>query len=179
MRNRLLFNWATNLHPSQRLHWSWSRRYGNYVQLQPKTKLIYPDSDGQPLANNTVQFEWIVALKQNLDRLALPNTGITDITDIFVAGDLFWYPVEGRADICVAPDVLVAVGRPKGKRGSYQQWREGDIAPQVILKLFLLVIRPRRWLGNLDFSSDMGFRNIMFTTPKIMCWIFGYGGAIT
>ena len=67
------------------------------------------------MANNTVQFEWIVALKQNLDRLPLPDT------EIVVAGDLFWYPVEGRADICVAPDVLVAIGRFKGKRGSYQQ----------------------------------------------------------
>ena len=73
------------------------------VQLQPKANVVYPESDGQPMANNTVQFECIVALKQNLDRLTLPDT------EIFVAGDLFWYPVEGRSDICVAPDVLVAI----------------------------------------------------------------------
>ena len=99
------------------------------VQLQPKANVVYPESDGQPMANNTVQFECIVALKQNLDRLTLPDT------EIFVAGDLFWYPVEGRSDICVAPDVLVAIGRPKGKRGSYQQWREDNIAPQVVFEI--------------------------------------------
>ncbi|MEM9771973.1 MAG: Uma2 family endonuclease [Cyanobacteria bacterium P01_D01_bin.73] len=99
------------------------------VQARPQTDVVYPESDGQPMANNTVQFEWIVALKQNLDRLHLPDT------EIFVAGDLFWYPVEGRADICVAPDVLVAIGRPKGKRGSYQQWREDNIAPQIIFEI--------------------------------------------
>ena len=99
------------------------------VQLQPKADVVYPESDGQPMANNTVQFEWIVALQQNLDRLTLPDT------EIFVAGDLFWYPVEGRADICVAPDVLVAIGRPKGKRGSYQQWREDGVSPQVVFEI--------------------------------------------
>ena len=99
------------------------------VQVRPKTEIVYPESDGQPMANNTVQFEWIVALKQNLDRLTLPDT------EIFVAGDLFWYPVEGQATICVAPDVLVAIGRPKGQRGSYQQWREDNIAPQVVFEI--------------------------------------------
>lgn len=99
------------------------------VQLRPKADVVYPESDGQPMANNTVQFEWIVSLKQNLDRLVLPGT------DIFVAGDLFWYPVEGRSDICVAPDVLVAIGRPKGKRGSYRQWNEENIAPQIVIEI--------------------------------------------
>jgi hypothetical protein len=37
-----------------------------------------------------------------------------DRPDVFVAGDLLWYPVEGRPDICRAPDVMVAIGRPKG-----------------------------------------------------------------
>ena len=30
-------------------------------------EIIYPDSDGQPMADNTLQFRWIVLLKENLD----------------------------------------------------------------------------------------------------------------
>jgi hypothetical protein len=36
--------------------------------------------------------------------------------------DLLWYPVRGQPRLRMAPDVLVALGRPKGYRGSYRQW---------------------------------------------------------
>jgi len=90
---------------------------------------LYPDSDGQPMADNTKPFRWIVLIKENLDYLFLEDE------TVFVAGDLLWYPVEGRPDIRVAPDVLVAFGRPKGDRGSYRQWQEDNIAPQVVFEI--------------------------------------------
>lgn len=83
------------------------------------TEIVYPDSDGQPMAENTEQFQWIVVIKDNLESL------FADDPQVFVAGDLLWYPVQGRPDIRRAPDALVAIGRPKGRRGSYQQWCEG------------------------------------------------------
>ena len=91
--------------------------------------VIYPDSDGQPMADNTLQFRWIVLIKENLECV------FRDAPDVFVAGDLLWYPVEGRPDIRVAPDVMVVFGRPKGERGSYRQWQEGNIAPQVVFEI--------------------------------------------
>ena len=56
-------------------------------------------------------------------------------SDVFVAGDLLWYPVEGDNKTRIAPDALIVYGRPKGERGSYQQWREGGIAPQVVFEV--------------------------------------------
>jgi Uma2 family endonuclease len=91
--------------------------------------IIYPDSDGQPMADNTQQFRWIVLLKENLECLFAQNA------EVFVAGDLLWYPVEGRPDVRVAPDVFVVFGRPKGDRGSYRQWLEENIAPQVVFEI--------------------------------------------
>ncbi len=35
----------------------------------------------------------------------------------------------------VAPDVMVVFGRPKGRRGSYKQWQEDNIAPQVVFAI--------------------------------------------
>lgn len=92
------------------------------------TEVIYPDSDGQPISDNTVQFRWILVLQQNLDWLFAGDP------NVFVAGDLLWYPVEGDNRTRIGPDVMVA-GRPKGDRGSYQQWKEGDVAPQVIFEI--------------------------------------------
>jgi Uma2 family endonuclease len=99
------------------------------LSTDPQSALIYPDSDGQPMADNTTQFRWIVTIKENLDLLFAENP------DVFVAGDLLWYPVEGSPTIRQAPDVMVAFDRPKGDRGSYMQWREGNIAPQVVFEI--------------------------------------------
>ncbi|APB33706.1 Uncharacterized protein conserved in cyanobacteria [Gloeomargarita lithophora Alchichica-D10] len=99
------------------------------MTLAPHPKIIYPDSDGQPMADNTVQFNWIVLIKENLEWL------FADQPQVFVGGDLLWYPVEGRPDMRVAPDVMVVLGRPKGQRGSYQQWQEEQIPPQVVFEI--------------------------------------------
>ena len=58
-----------------------------------------------------------------------------DNPDVLVAADLLWYPVEGQPDIKNAPDVMVAFGRPKGDRGSYRQWEENGVAPQVVFEI--------------------------------------------
>ncbi|MEM6840369.1 MAG: Uma2 family endonuclease, partial [Cyanobacteria bacterium P01_C01_bin.120] len=96
--------------------------------FSPET-VTYPESDGQPMADNTQQFRWIVTIKENLEIL------FSEDPTVFVAGDLLWYPVEGHNRLCQAPDVMVAIGRPKGDRGSYQQWREDNIAPQVVFEI--------------------------------------------
>lgn len=81
------------------------------------------------MANNTTQFRWIVTIKQNLERVFADNP------NVFIAGDLFWYPMEGRNTVAVAPDVMVVFDRPKGDRLSYKQWEENNIAPQVIFEI--------------------------------------------
>lgn len=47
-------------------------------------EITYPDSDGQPMADNTLQFEWIVTIKGGLEAL------FQNRDDVFVAGDLLW-----------------------------------------------------------------------------------------
>src|SRR6202021_3542684 len=86
-----------------------------------KPQIYFPDSDGKPMAENTIQFRWITTIQGNLDLL------FNSRPDVFVAGDNFWYPQEAKPKICAAPDVYLVFGRPKGDRGSYIQWEENDI----------------------------------------------------
>ena len=99
------------------------------AQLPTPNQIEYPDSDGKPMSDNTKQFRWITIVKYNLDWL------FTNDENVFIAGDLLWYPVEGNPKRRVAPDVMVAFGRPKGDRGSYKQWQEAGIAPQVVFEI--------------------------------------------
>ena len=108
--------------------------------VQTSPAIIYPDCDGNPMSDNTKQFRWIVTIKENLDLLFADNP------DVFVAGDLLWYPVEGSNTIRVAPDAMVVFGRAKGDRCSYQQWREDNIPPQVVFE----ILSPGNRLGEMS-----------------------------
>jgi Uma2 family endonuclease len=100
------------------------------VQASFSPQILYPESDGKPMAENTEQYAWIVRLVTNLKHLLKDEVA-------FVAGDLLWYPVQVDAPPAPsqAPDAMVAFGRPPGHRRSYKQWEEGHIAPQVVFEI--------------------------------------------
>jgi len=100
------------------------------LQSPDKSKIIYPDDNGEPMSDNTEQFRLIVWIKENLELL------FANDANVFVAGNLLWYPVEGNNKISQAPDAMVVFGRPKGYRGSYQQWLEDNIPPQVVFEIW-------------------------------------------
>jgi Uma2 family endonuclease len=120
---------------------------------------LYPDSDGLPMSDNTLQFEWIVTLKSNLEALFQSDA------NVFVAGDLLWYPVQGHPEIRNAPDVLVAFGRPKGYRGSYRQWQEGGVAPQVVFEVLSPGNRPGEMEAKLEFNRRYGMEEYYIYDP--------------
>jgi Uma2 family endonuclease len=120
---------------------------------------IYPDSDGQPMADNTLQFRWIVTIQGGFDALYRDNP------DVFVAGDLLWYPVEGRPDIRQAPDTMVVFGRPKGYRGSYIQHREGGVAPQVVFEVLSPGNTAREMTRKLSFYQRYGVEEYYVYDP--------------
>lgn len=124
--------------------------------------VVYPDSDGKPMADNTKQWRWIARYKGNLDVL------FAERDDVFVAGDLLWYPVQGQPSIRVAPDVLVVFGRPKGDRGSYKQFEEDNLPPQVVFE----VLSPGNTIAGMVskhfFTNAMGWKSTTCTTRIAM-----------
>jgi Uma2 family endonuclease len=119
--------------------------------LQLADNLLYPDSDGKPMAENTEQYRWIVILKENLEIL------FASAVDVFIAADLLWYPIQVESPPAPreAPDVMVIFGRPKGRRGSYQQWREDNIPPQVVFEILSPSNKTRR--GEDEMEEKLAF----------------------
>jgi Uma2 family endonuclease len=116
----------------------------------PRIEIEYPESDGKPMADNTLQWEWIVTIKNGLEDL------FWEREDVFVASDLLWYPIEGNNRICYAPDVLVVFGRPKGHRGFYKQWEEADIPPQVVFEVLSTSNSPLEMSRKLSAYEQFG-----------------------
>lgn len=133
-------------------------------QLTPITSdteydIIYPESDGKPMADNTIQFRWIVTVKENLEIL------FAAIADVFIAGDLFWYPVQG-SNKCLAPDAMVVFGLPKGDRRSYKQWEENNIAPQVVFEILSSSNTTKEMANKLLFYQRYGVEEYYIYDPE-------------
>lgn len=128
-----------------------------------RPEIHYPESDGAPVADNTRQYEEMVTIHGGLDAL-LPD---------FVAANLFWYPVEGAPEIVQAPDVMVALGRPKGHRGSYRQWEEADIAPQVVFEVLSPGNTLKEMVRKYSFYQRYGAVEYYLLDPLSEDWV-GY-----
>jgi Uma2 family endonuclease len=121
--------------------------------------LLYPESDGQPIADNTLQFEYIVTIKGGIEAV------FKDDANVFVASDLFWYPVQGDPKIRVAADTMVVFGRPKGHRRSYLQWEEGGIVPQVVFEVLSTSNRPSDLIRKFQFYERYGVEEYYLYDP--------------
>jgi Uma2 family endonuclease len=122
--------------------------------------IVYPESDGQPIAENTEQFQWIVLIKENLEAL------FQDDPAVFVAGDLLWYPIEGDSHTTRAPDTMVVFGRPKGYRGSYLQWEEEGIAPQVVFEIRSPSNTSKEMQEKVEFYDEHGVEECYLYDPE-------------
>ncbi len=108
-------------------------------------EIYYPDSDGQPLADNDWQFTAILGAVDAL------RVHFAERPDVYVFGDMLVYYVEGDPRQSVAPDVCVAFGVPKRKRMVYKLWEEGT-APDFVME----VASPRTW------RDDVGRKRALY-----------------
>jgi Uma2 family endonuclease len=129
--------------------------------------ILYPECDGKPMAENTRQLRWINTLYGNLSAL------FQERPDVFVAADLFWYPVEGQPEVRTAPDGLVVFGRPKGDRGSYRQWEENNVPVTVTFE----VLSPSNTIMEMDdkhaFYEEHGVQEYYVYDPD-RNWLTAY-----
>ena len=127
--------------------------------LYKMAQVIYPERDGKPMADNMLQFRWMVMIQGGLDWL------FRDVRDVLVAGDLLWYPVEGNNRISAAPDTMVVFGRPKTDRRSYLQWLEEDIPPQVTFEVQSQYNTPAVLAEKLAFYERYGVEEYYLYDP--------------
>jgi Uma2 family endonuclease len=120
---------------------------------------VYPFTDGKPMAENTLQYRWITTIKGGMDVV------FRDDPNVFIAGDMFWYPVRGETEIRTAPDTMIVFGRPKGDRLSYLQWREDDIPPQVVFEVTSPSNSTSEMAAKLDWYEQYGVREYYVYDP--------------
>ncbi len=97
---------------------------------KPESGDVYPDRDGKPMAetptHQNVMIDLIVGLRD----------WFADDSQVYVAGNLFVYFVEGDPTRNVAPDVMVVRGVDRDRdRNSYKTWEDGGIGPDLVVEV--------------------------------------------
>jgi len=137
--------------------------FGRYVpepERDASGGIIYPSTDHQPMVWSTIHYQWLTFLKDGLELYFAKQP------DVFVAGDLMWYPVEGRPDICVGPDIMVVKGVAKEHRDSYRQWDEGGHAPSVVFEVLSKGNTAREMMDKMAFYERHGVAEYIIFDPE-------------
>jgi hypothetical protein len=93
----------------------------------PTTPIIYPSSDGEPVAET---YDHLYAILTTLEVLKQYLTG----RQATVLADQFLYYAQGFPRLRIAPDVMVIFDVEPGGRDNYKTWEEGQV-PVVIFEM--------------------------------------------
>jgi len=96
--------------------------------IKPAAAVVYPESDGQPMAETDLHRVLMVDLIQAVDRHNRAEP------DFYVSGNLLIYYEEGFPEKVVAPDFFAVPGIPRGLRRVFKLWEEKR-GPQVVIEL--------------------------------------------
>ncbi len=94
-----------------------------------ETEIIYPDSDGAPVAESDPTRKYLFYAVDTL------STYFETRKDVYVSGNLFIYYKKGVPSAVLAPDVFVIFGVENKERMSYKAWEENNKLPNFILEI--------------------------------------------
>jgi Uma2 family endonuclease len=98
------------------------------LHAEPVDPIDYPESDGEPMAESDLHRDEMVALIEGL------KGRYEDRSDVYVAGNLFFYYEKGKPSSVFAPDTMVIFGVRKKQRRTYKLWEEGRV-PSFVLEV--------------------------------------------
>lgn len=91
------------------------------------SEIIYPSSDGEPVAESYDHF-YVISVTLEVLKQYLLNRQAT------VLANQFLYYAQGFPKLRVAPDVMVIFDVEPGGRDNYKTWEEGQV-PKVIFEM--------------------------------------------
>ena len=130
----------------------------------------YPDSDGEPMAENDFQYTAMIETTSAL------RVWFSGRTDVYVASDMLMYYRMNDNETRVAPDIYVVLGAAGNhKRRNWIVWREGK-APDFVME----VASPSTWQRDAaekrDIYANMGVTEYWrfdptgeHFTPELVC----------
>ncbi|WP_236096089.1 Uma2 family endonuclease [Lyngbya confervoides] len=128
------------------------------MESQPKVDLVYPVSDGEPVAET---YDHLYAILVTLEVLRQYLEG----QKATVLANQFLYYAQGFPKLRVAPDVMVIFGVEPGGRDSYKVWEEGEV-PRVVFEMTSKSTQQEDQLIKRQLYAQLGVQEYWLFDPK-------------
>ena len=126
-----------------------STKHPPYGEETDDLSIEYPDSDGEPMAENDWQLDAMISAISTL------REWFADREDVYAGGDMLIYYQMNDNETRVAPDVFVVFGTEKHRRNSWIVWREGK-APDIVMEVASGSTWRRDMREKRDIYAEMG-----------------------
>jgi Uma2 family endonuclease len=126
--------------------------------LSQRSEVIYPSSDGEPLAETSVHIDAII-------QAVIVLRNYLEGQQAIVLADQFLYYVQGFPKFRVAPDIMVVFHVPPGARDNYKVWEEGQV-PAVIFEITSAGTRSRDEVTKKDLYESLDIAEYWQFDPK-------------
>ncbi len=133
------------------------------MTIAERPAVIYPDSDGEPLAE-TQTHVWVI-----LSLLSMLSRYLGDQAVVFA--NQFFYYIEGNPRARVAPDVMVVYGIKPGRYRNYKLWEERQV-PEIVIEVTSEGTRETDWSFKKRLYEQIGIREYWLFDP-LGEWITG------
>ena len=128
----------------------------------PHDAVVYPVSDGQPMAETDIHGESMMYVTYALRRY-FPKRGRKDV---YVGSNNFLYYERGNPRAVVAPDVYVVLGAPAHPpRDTYMLWKEPK-GPDFVLEVTSASTRRDDERRKRDVYAALGVREYFLYDPR-------------
>jgi len=121
-------------------------------------EIDYPCSDGKPMGETDGHRDLMVELIEALKHYYAKDG------NVYVSGNILLYYEEGNVKARVSPDVLVALGRPLGKRKTYKVWEEGKV-PDLVVEVTSRKTKNRDQGFKKELYEKLGIREYLQFDP--------------
>lgn len=121
-------------------------------------QIIYPSSDGEPLAESYLHLYAIIVTLTVLQQYLRGQQAM-------VLADQFLYYAEGFPRLRVAPDVMVILGVEPGPRDNYKIWQEQQV-PAVIFEMTSPKTRNEDTGNKKSLYENLGVQEYWLFDPK-------------
>jgi Uma2 family endonuclease len=121
-------------------------------------QIIYPSSDGEPLAESYLHLYAIIVTLTVLQQYLQGQQAM-------VLADQFLYYAEGFPRLRVAPDVMVILGVEPGPRDNYKIWQERQV-PAVIFEITSPKTRNEDTVNKKKLYENLGVQEYWLFDPK-------------
>lgn len=131
------------------------------VQVKPpkpdRDVVIYPESDGKPMAESDLHREIMFYIIHLLQRWLHGQ-------QVYVSGNLLLYYEEGNPRKVVAPDCFVVWGVDPQRRLIYKLWEEGK-APGVVFEVTSKSTKREDWVTKMALYARLGVHEYYLYDP--------------